>query len=665
MNINLVGRIRNVVLSHNRPLVPLLEAVVNSIQSVQTLGVADGAIHIRVLRDTSQSELGIDDDFRPIVAFEIEDNGPGFDEANYESFTTSDTNFKTGAKGIGRFMWLKAFEEVHVRSTFISDGRQFERTFDFLLTPQGIENPVVRTMNGRGRATLVRLSKFRPEYQEHCPRGLETIAERVVEHCLIYFLNDACPFITIGDSKATLVLNELYETKVKEKAVQSQFEIKGQEFIVVHLRLYLSDEKRHMAHFCAHDRVVKSLNIGNTIRDLKAKLLDERGESFKYAAYVSGDYLNDSVIPERTAFYIDHERDELFPDTVYFDEIEAATLDEARLFLQPFLMPITESKLADIARFVQTKAPQYRATIKYMPEALEGIEPGLSDDNLDLELHKLKARINVEIKAQAHELASKNTEDISNMSAYLEEYRKLLPKLSEFSTDQLAEYVLHRRSIISLLEKSLQLADNGRYQLEEIVHRIIFPMRTTSDDIDYEQQNLWLIDERLSYHYFLASDKPMKALPSIETGSKKEPDLLLFNKALAYADSTQPFSNVVIIEFKRPMRGEYSEDENPIKQVTDYINNIKASRVRDVGGRPVRVSANTPFYSYIVCDLTPRLVALAENSYDFTLTPDTMGYFRFHKNLNAYIEIISFEKLVGDAKKRNRILFDKLNLPGF
>ena len=73
--------------------------------------------------------------------------------------------------------------------------------------------------------------------------------------------------------------------------------------------------------------------------------------------------------------------------------------------------------------------------------------------------------------------------------------------------------------------------------------------------------------------------------------------------------------------------------------------------------------SNTPFYAYIVCDLTPSIINLTENHHDFTRTPDQLGYFMFHKNLNAYIEVISFQKLVDDAKKRNRVLFNKLSLP--
>ena len=53
---------------------------------------------------------------------------------------------------------------------------------------------------------------------------------------------------------------------------------------------------------------------------------------------------------------------------------------------------------------------------------------------------------------------------------------------------------------------------------------------------------------------------------------------------------------------------------------------------------------------------------LAEE-YGFRYTPDGVGMFYLHPNFNAYIELIPFEKMVEDAEKRNRILFETLNLP--
>jgi hypothetical protein len=257
MDINLIGRIDNVILGQHRPLQPLFEAVVNSIHAIEPLKNRHGKISITVLRDETQATLGIAD-LRPVTGFIVKDNGVGFNEDNYKSFTTSDTKYKQGAKGIGRFMWLKAFESVRVESVFAENGDYFQRSFDFLLTPNGIENEKIEEAEKKERQTVVRLSGYIQKYQEYCPKSLETLGEKVIEHCLIYFLSDNRPTILIKDSSEKINLNELFDSNVKGKTKTENFNIKGEAFDIINLRLYLSDETKHKAHFCAHGRVVES-----------------------------------------------------------------------------------------------------------------------------------------------------------------------------------------------------------------------------------------------------------------------------------------------------------------------------------------------------------------------------------------------------------------------
>ena len=53
------------------------------------------------------------------------------------------------------------------------------------------------------------------------------------------------------------------------------------------------------------------------------------------------------------------------------------------------------------------------------------------------------------------------------------------------------------------------------------------PMIKTSDEISMDDANLWLVDERLAFHHFMASDKSLKSMPTTESESGKEPDLAL------------------------------------------------------------------------------------------------------------------------------------------
>lgn len=55
------------------------------------------------------------------------------------------------------------------------------------------------------------------------------------------------------------------------------------------------------------------------------------------------------------------------------------------------------------------------------------------------------------------------------------------------------------------------------------------------------------------------------------------------------------------------------------------------------------------------------MINIAENQ-DFKEIPDRMGYYKYHDKKHAYIEILSYDKIIDDSEKRNRILFDKLGI---
>lgn len=75
----------------------------------------------------------------------------------------------------------------------------------------------------------------------------------------------------------------------------------------------------------------------------------------------------------------------------------------------------------------------------------------------------------------------------------------------------------------------------------------------------------------------------------------------------------------------------------------------------------IKVGSNTQFYLYAVCDLTPKMVKVAEDR-DFIETPDKLGMYKYHEKKRAYIELISYDKLIWDAEKRNKVLFEKLGI---
>jgi hypothetical protein len=93
VKLNLLGRVRNTRLSHSNSLLPLFEAVINSIHAIEEVGPAAlGEIKVVIERaKTQQMKIDGTAPLEPINSFRITDNGSGFTDANYESFCTSDS----------------------------------------------------------------------------------------------------------------------------------------------------------------------------------------------------------------------------------------------------------------------------------------------------------------------------------------------------------------------------------------------------------------------------------------------------------------------------------------------------------------------------------------------------------------------------------------------
>ena len=98
-----------------------------------------------------------------------------------------------------------------------------------------------------------------------------------------------------------------------------------------------------------------------------------------------------------------------------------------------------------------------------------------------------------------------------------------------------------------------------------------------------------------------------------------------------------------------------------IPLIYEYVAQLRTNKKRDKDGRVIKVGQNTKFYLYAVCDITTTLEQILD-FHDFSQTPDKLGYYKYNDKMNAYIEILSYDKIINDAKKRNRILFDKLGI---
>ncbi len=374
------------------------------------------------------------------------------------------------------------------------------------------------------------------------------------------------------------------------------------------------------------------------------------------------------VRSERTSFNIadTEDIDDIFSSTeISLKEIREQVLARSKIYLNAYLEDNMAAGRDRIDKFVSEKAPRYRPIISRINKDELGIDPNISDKELELHLHKHLAEVERSMLEQGHEIMASFNGDVDDYQERLNQY---LQTAEDIKKSDLANYVSHRRVIIDLLEKSIQRTESGKYAREDLIHELIMPMRKDSNEALIDSYNLWLVDERLAFHNYLASDKTLNSMPITGDCSTKEPDLCALNicdnPILVSEKQTLPLASITIIEIKRPMRNDAKagEEKDPIEQALGYLNRIRKGQVTTAGGRLIPNSEDIPGYCYVICDLTKTIIERCE-FLDLTVTSDHMGYFGFHKQYKAYIEVISFDKLVNTAKERNRSFFDKLGLP--
>jgi len=669
MTVNVAGQVGQIRLGQQKALWPIFETVVNSIQSLEDTDCEDKKIVIEALRDP-YSQYRIDANGNKVEEqsrfqdFIVTDNGNGFNEENYKSFEEaySMLKVKKGCKGIGRFLWLKAFDNVVITSTYTEGGLWFLREFDFNL--DGIKpEDNLKQLDGDNyqRSTKVMLKGFRSYYKENVSYDLEGLASKIIEHCLPYFIMKNVPEILLKDNRnKEISLNKFYETTYKDSLHQDHFMIKNEEYVLYHIMLK-SGVTDHELHLCANNREVKSISLSKKIPNLEKgkKLIIEDGNVF-YTGYLAGKYLDDAINVERSEFE--------FQDLPVFgakspageDDIVDGAVEQIKIYLSENLERIGEEKRRQIDKLVQSRHPQYRFLLNKKPEVYDQIPSGLTDEKLDIELYKHQQVWELEAVQQRQKIEQKEKDNATTDEAYGELFDSYCENVSELNRASLAEYVIHRKAVIDLFSKAIEANDDGKFSKEERIHKIICPMQKSSDEIPYDSMNLWLIDDRLAYHHFLASDQKMNTIPMLKNNNDKRMDLAVFDAALSYTEDSENISSITIVELKRPMRND--RDNDPVWQVKKYVMDIKAGKIKKANGRDFENMDHVSFYCYVIGDLTPSMRESAERG-ELLQTQDRQGYFGYSKNCGAYIEVISYDKLLKDAKQRNRILFDKLLEP--
>ncbi|CAJ0733859.1 ATP-binding protein [Ralstonia mannitolilytica] len=663
---NIQGLVDRLDLAPSKGLMPLFEAVSNAMDAIEEKSgnPAGGNIRIRLLA-ANDLVAQADDDTVVIDGFEITDDGAGFTDANIASFGEAYTlsKVKVGGKGVGRFTFLKVFSQCSVDSVFEQEGQRYSRAFSFSIQRE-LDGADKTEATDRPVGTTLTLRGLTDKYRSAWPVDPQTLAERVIAHFLIRFAARSCPRISLEvPGTAAMDLHALFQTTVQSHIEERFFDVDERTFALQAFR-HKDLRARHVYHFCANGREVTTAKLKDLLPELPDRLIDEDQQAYTLIVLVTGEYLDDHANQERTkiAFQADEDDEpELERTLISRQALGRGIAETLRTVLATDLTSTNNEKITQIGKFVEQHAPEYRVLMhdKYRSLIEQRIQPGLKDDQLDEALLHIRREIEDGIRKEEKHVAALIEKE--SFDQYQERIKALMEDANEVGKAKLADYVAHRRTILDLVDQSLRRvqADN-KYPFEKVLHKMIFPMGVTSKDVFLDQQNLWLIDERLCFHTLLTSDKKLNKVPGLEDTSGKEPDLFAFfyDTPIGIAEPDNlPGGGVVVIEFKRPGRDDY--DRDPADQIIQRFREIDQGNVKDIDGRPVNPD-RLRYMGYLIADLTQSLRDQVEMRYH--KTADNEGYFYTLPKGNGYVEIISYDKLVRDAKRRNRVLFDKLGV---
>lgn len=650
MKFSIEGRMKNLRLPDGKTALSysIYEAVTNGIQAIEerlkTKSSQDGRIAIRVIH---KSKTAVD----RVV---IEDNGIGLNSTHLESFDTCDTLEKAsiGGRGVGRLVWLKAFGRVDVHSTFINESGKAEQVrFEFRPRLDDSRYGLAYSASTPERiGTTVELSA--PIAGESIVT-MAALARGICHHFFHYFIAGSMPQTTIEMGKRKVDIGQYIRARMsveKKETLSVPLDVGRLDIVHVNVDPRVAQKLSNSILLTAQGRVVETIEIATkfALKTLNGKRA--------YSCVVSGKFLDDSADQERTSFKASTEQ---------IEAIKEAALKSAATFLEPHIQTIRVQQKAQVVNLLQ-EHPQLAVSVVNVDQYVEKLSPSMSDEEIAKTLFTLLYRRERGMKKQIAELETEGDERSAEMSSdagdvpeISETVTSLLKKVSDDAKLRLAEYTIKRHQIIQIARSLLRYSDlqKRKYELEKAIHGYICPMGRMLTSKDYDDHNLWLIDDLLSYYQFFASDKSLTSLGVL--GERKEPDLLFMNPVGFRREGTN--DPVVIVEFKRP--GDEEPSSDPIDQVLGYIEKLRSKTIRGPEGEIIGdISDTTPFECIVLCDLSAGARKRFERSVAQHPTPDGQGYYGFSPNHRASIRVVSYHKLFRDAELRNQSFFKHLGL---
>lgn len=489
----------------------VFEAVTNSLQA--------NATNINIEFFSSSLEITKNKYIDKII---IEDNGEGFIEKNIESFNNYRSSLKRdlGCKGIGRFLYLKIFEKIQIKS--------LDKKIDFVVD----KDIKVSNLEPKIETTKVYFNAPKKEFFVN----YEKLEQDLKDHFIAYFKLE-------NDRKKEININ-IFENNSHKKTIKStnipkfetvKFNINTHEFILDYV-FNNKNIKDYDGFYCANNRVV----IRNSYLESKKKFNFFKNINILFL--LSSKYFDNNVNEIRDNLTIMPKRttnNDLFSN-VSWEDIHYALANQIKEIAKKNNIDIDEESKKNLNK-ARKKAP-------FLAFYLMANENGLDEDDLLIQAKK-------QFEDDKEKLRSNSSDDFDKLFGIVNQA-------------ELAEYIFDRQKKIEQLKKLT--TDEA---LEKEIHNLFMKQKTQDEIQNYKSNNLWLFDDRFMAYDKIFSDKQIKEIFPELSKNIDRPDIL---SIVSNTYEKEDITDIVIIELKKP--DDKITPARAEEQLIDYASYVNSSR---------------------------------------------------------------------------------------
>lgn len=670
----------------------LWEAITNSFEAIADKRRDDSYI---VIRFFYLSELC--SETKEFNKLEIEDNGVGFDDINFERFIQlKDDRKGKKNRGSGRIQLLYSFETSEYQSVFSRNNTLFQRSFVLSNADEFIKknNAIIRYIGTKEVSdakprTLVtcsgilgdtkafdqeNTSHFKDLFIAHYLPLLCSIRSNLPMITIEYYLDERCiqkesilaQDIPTEDKTSNITINYSHfnrKTNIVEHVGQTE------NFTLRCFKLSSDQLSANKISIICKGEIVPGVKLNFDL--LKE---DDSIGNYRYLVFLEGQYFDDIAGDTRGDLLIPTDDDlknkeDLFEydqNFITLNSISSVTNKEIKRQYPEISKKEKEfiDELSELEKMFLLDEEAMKRSVRKL--GINATPEKLLKSIYDLD-SETAARADAKIKILVDNLESIRPTDDNyevDLGTRINDLVRLIP--SQNRTD-LTRYVARRKIVLDVFQKALdrqlEMQQKGERNIDEkILHNILFQQSSE----DPSSSDLWIINEDFIYFKGCSENRLFDIridgerifrddfsveeeayLNSLgEDRKKKRPDILLFPDE----------GKCIIIELK-----------NPIVNVSDYLHQI--SKYGTWMGKYTKDKYYIhTVYGYLIGEaIEPEDVLSADAQFiedprfKFLFKPSAPLYFGKERGYGSiYSEVIKYSVLLERARMRNQIFIKKL-----